>query len=89
MTRGHSAACKKQRARNRGSGIYFIADLNHQAEVDFFDFNRHNVRMVFTLEKSLPGWSGAVSISGDGKWLLYPQLDGSSRDLMMIENWRK
>jgi hypothetical protein len=40
------------------------------------------------LEKSLPGWSGAVSISSDGKWLLYPQLDGNSSDLMMIENWK-
>jgi hypothetical protein len=29
-----------------------------------------------------------VSISSDGKWLLYSQLDGSSSDLMMIENWK-
>jgi hypothetical protein len=36
----------------------------------------------------LPGWSEGMSISGDGKWLLYPQVDGRSIDLMMIENWK-
>jgi Tol biopolymer transport system component/DNA-binding winged helix-turn-helix (wHTH) protein len=71
-----------------GSGIYFLADAKHHTEVDFFDFNSQKVRRVFTLGKSLPGWAGGVSISSDGKWLLYPQLDGSSSDLMMIENWK-
>jgi serine/threonine protein kinase/dipeptidyl aminopeptidase/acylaminoacyl peptidase len=71
-----------------GSGIYFVADVKHHTEVDFFDFNSQKVRRVFTLGKSLPGWAGGVSISSDGKWLLYPQLDGSSSDLMMIENWK-
>jgi len=70
------------------SGIYFMADVNHHTEVDFFDLNSHKVRRVFTLEKFLPGWSGGVSISRDGKWLLYPQLDERSSDLMMIENWK-
>jgi len=71
-----------------GSGIYFMADEKHQTEVDFFDFYSQKVRRVFTLGKSLPGWSGGVSISSDGKWLLYPQLDGRSSDLMVIENWK-
>jgi hypothetical protein len=70
------------------TGIDFIADVNHQAEVDFLDFSSQKVRKIFTLERSLPGWSGAVSIASDGKSQLYPQLDGSSSDLMMIENWK-
>jgi hypothetical protein len=65
-----------------------MADEKHQTEVDFFDFYSQKVRRVFTLGKSLPGWSGGVSISSDGKWLLYPQLDGRSSDLMVIENWK-
>jgi serine/threonine protein kinase/Tol biopolymer transport system component len=71
-----------------GSGIYFMTDVKHQTEVHFFDFSSQKVKRVFTLEKSLPGWSGGVSISSDGKWLLYPQVDGLSSDLMMIENWK-
>jgi len=70
------------------AGIYFMAEARHQTEVDFFNFNSQKVRRVFTLEKSLPHWCGGVSISSDGKWLLYPQLDGSSSDLTMVENWK-
>ncbi len=77
------------------SGIYFMADVNqqtdsakHQTDVAFFDFNSRKIRTIFTLDKFQPGWSGGVSVSKDGKWLLYPQLDGLSSDLMMIENWK-
>ena len=69
------------------SGIYFMADVphqtdnaKHQTEVAFFNFNSHTVRKIFTLERFQPGWSGGVSISRDGRWLLYPQLDGLSSD---------
>jgi hypothetical protein len=60
----------------------------HQTDVAFFDFNSRKIRTIFTLDKFQPGWSGGVSVSKDGKWLLYPQLDGLSSDLMMIENWK-
>jgi Tol biopolymer transport system component/DNA-binding winged helix-turn-helix (wHTH) protein/tRNA A-37 threonylcarbamoyl transferase component Bud32 len=70
------------------SGIYFMAVVRHQTELDFFDFKRRKVRRVYTLGKPLPGWSGGLSISADGKWLLYPQVDGAASDLMMIENWK-
>jgi serine/threonine protein kinase/Tol biopolymer transport system component len=77
-----------------GSGIYFMADIKHQTQnpthqtdVVFFDFNSRKVRKIFTLDRFQPGWSGGVSISRDGKWLLYPQVDGQSSDLMMLENW--
>ena len=71
-----------------GSGIYFMADAKHQTEVDFFDFRSQKARRIYTLGKPLPGWSGGISISSDGKWLLYPQVDGKSSDLMVIENWK-
>jgi len=28
-------------------------------------------------------------VSSDGTWLLYPQLDDSSSDLMMVKNWQQ
>src|SRR5262252_2152804 len=35
----------------------------------------------------LPNWVGELPVSNDGKWLLFPQRDEISSDLMMIENW--
>jgi Tol biopolymer transport system component len=71
-----------------GSGIYFLRDNNGKEEIDFFDLNTQNVRRVFVLEKSPPGWMGGLPVSSDGKWLLFSQVDEQSSDLMMIENWR-
>jgi Tol biopolymer transport system component len=74
-----------------GSGIYFLRyDLNtHKSEIDFFDLETRNVRLVFALEKSPPQeWMGGLPVSSDGKWMLFSQLDEQSSDLMMIENWR-
>jgi Tol biopolymer transport system component/DNA-binding winged helix-turn-helix (wHTH) protein len=72
-----------------GSGIYFLRYNDGKAEIDFFDLKTQNVRRVFVLEKSPPlAWIGGLPISSDGKWLLFPQQDEQSSDLMMIENWR-
>ena len=68
-----------------GSGIYFF---NEKGEIDFFDLNTRKVRHVFVPEKSVGGWIGGLPVSRDGKWLLFPQVDEQSSDLMMIENWR-
>ena len=68
-----------------GSGIYFF---NEKGEIDFFDLNTRKVRHVFVPEKSVGGWVGGLPVSSDGKWLLFPQVDEQSSDLMMIENWR-
>jgi Tol biopolymer transport system component len=70
------------------SGIYFMVDAKPHGELRFFDLRSQKVSRIFSLEKSLPGWSGGISISPDVKWLLYPQMDGSASDLMMIENWK-
>jgi hypothetical protein len=62
--------------------------MKHPGEIAFFDFMHQKVKKIFSLEKFQPGWSGGVSVSTDGKYLLYPQVDELSSDLMMIENWK-
>jgi len=46
------------------------------------------VRRVYDLEEPLPLWIGGMPVSSDGKWLLFPQVDQGSSNLMMIENWQ-
>ena len=71
-----------------GSGIYFIAPAGDKTVLNLFDLKSKQVRPIFTLEKPAPDWIGGIPVSKDGKWLLFPQVDQQSSDLMLIENWR-
>ena len=66
----------------------FFGYANNEAEIDYFDLNTHKVTPVFLLEQSFGGWMGGLPVSPDGRWLLLPQVDEVSSDLMMVENWR-
>jgi Tol biopolymer transport system component/DNA-binding winged helix-turn-helix (wHTH) protein len=76
-----------------GSGIYFLASDNLKsvdgaAHFDFFDLNTKAVRKVFVPDKSSNVWRNGISVSPDGRWLLFTSLDEGSSDLMMVENWK-
>ena len=71
-----------------GSGVYFVARVGDKTVLNLFDLKSKQVRRIFTLEKPAPDWIGGIAVSKDGKWLLFPQVDQSSSDLMLIENWR-
>ena len=70
------------------AGIYFLSHENGKAVINLFDLQTRQVRSIFTLEKPAPNWIGGMPVSKDGKFMLFPQEDQSSSDLMMIENWR-
>ena len=70
------------------AGIYFLSHPNGKSIVNLFDPQTRQVRPIFALEKPAPGWIGSMPVSRDGKFMLYPQVDQASSDLMLIENWR-
>jgi Tol biopolymer transport system component/DNA-binding winged helix-turn-helix (wHTH) protein len=70
------------------TGIYFIEHAGETTNIKFLDFQTNAVRQIFTLEKPLSKWIGGMPVSNDGKWLLYPQMDENSSNIMMIEGWR-
>ena len=71
-----------------GSGIYFMSHSSGNTYIDFFDLPTNAVRRILKLEKPPATWIGSMPVSSDGKWMLYPQMDGSSSNLMMTENWQ-
>ena len=71
-----------------GDGIYFLADRNGITELCFFDLTKSTVRRLLELDKTTPYWMGEMALSSDGTWLLYAQLDDSSSNIMMLEDWR-
>ena len=70
------------------SGIYFMGYANGKSAIEYLDLETRKVRLLYLMEKDRPDWIGGLPVSGDGKWLLFPQVDEQSSDLMMIENWR-
>jgi len=70
-----------------GSGIFYLADVNQKTELDFFDLKSRVSKKIWVLERTPPFWMGQMSVSADGRWLVFPQIDEQSSNLMMIENW--
>ncbi|HVN77498.1 MAG TPA: hypothetical protein VMW38_00735, partial [Terriglobia bacterium] len=70
------------------SGIYFIPQLgsNQKSSIQFLSFATGKVKVV--APTSGEPWEG-ISVSPDGRYLLFSQLDESSgSDLMLVENFR-
>jgi Tol biopolymer transport system component len=71
------------------SGIYFVpAKTSPHPVIKFFDFGSRRVRQIATLEKmpvdGLPG----LSVSPDGQWILYAQVDQDVSNIMLVEDFR-
>jgi Tol biopolymer transport system component/DNA-binding winged helix-turn-helix (wHTH) protein len=68
-----------------GSGVYFLGFANNKQAIKFLDLDTKEVRPVFLFEEGRP--VVGLSVSSDGRWLLFAQTDEISSDLMMVENW--
>jgi Tol biopolymer transport system component/predicted Ser/Thr protein kinase len=68
-------------------GIYFVPrpDSAGRSSIQFFNFATKRIRSIATIEKPL--WF-YLSVSPDGRWILYSQTDQETSDLMLVENFR-
>src|SRR5262245_8107430 len=70
-------------------GVYFsVAETPARQVIEFFSFDTRKVSHVFTPEKQLAGATPGLSVSQDGRWLLYTQVDQRGSDIMLLENFR-
>jgi Tol biopolymer transport system component/DNA-binding winged helix-turn-helix (wHTH) protein len=70
-------------------GVYF-ADAGSAAKsaIKFFSFAQGSVKTIAEIDGALPSSVSGLTISPDGKWLLFPLVAQRGSDLMMIENFR-
>jgi Tol biopolymer transport system component len=68
-------------------GIYFIPRPDHagRSSLQFFNFVTKKIRSITTIEMPAGYF---LSISPDGRWILYSQNDQTGSDLMLVENFR-
>jgi hypothetical protein len=71
-------------AVGRPEGIYF-APREAPTSVQYFDFATKHVRRSCKFEKN---FVNGLSVSPDGRWLLYTQLDKANSDIMLVEHFR-
>ena len=71
-----------------GTGIYFYAYPNGKPEVDFLDLRTSRARRIYAPDKPPAEWGGGLSVSPDGKWLVYSRVDEIASDLMLVENFQ-
>lgn len=66
-------------------GVYFIsADNLHRSTLEFLDARTGSQRKIYTFDRSVaPG----LSVSADGRFAYYTQVDQSGSDLMLVEGW--
>ena len=72
---------------HRKEGIYFIPrpDSAGRYSIQFFNFATKKIRSLSTIEGPIDAY---LSVSPDGRWILYSQIDQLGSDLMLVENFR-
>jgi hypothetical protein len=71
-------------------GIYFVSRPNAAGHysIQFFDFATKRIRFISTIESEMDQYLPVLSVSPDGRWILYSQIEQEDSDLMLVENFR-
>ena len=73
-------------------GLYYIGDTGtgskHRPGFKFFDFATRKITAMGDMEKNPFSEAPGFSVSPDGRFILYVQLDEARNSLMLAENFR-
>ena len=71
------------RWRLSSSGIYFVSDEAPRS-LRYFDFATRQIRKIFEVDTD---FSAGLSVSPDGRWILYSQARDANGDIMLVEHF--
>jgi serine/threonine protein kinase/Tol biopolymer transport system component len=72
-------------------GIYFVPSPVYagrtaaRTSIQFFNFATKKIRSIASIERPVGYY---LSVSPDGRWILYSQIDQETSDLMLVENFK-
>ena len=64
-------------------GIYFVP-ADAPRSLRYFDFASKQIRPIFEADKD---FSSGLSVSADGRWILYSLVGDMSADIMLVEHF--
>ena len=71
------------------AGIYFAsAEMPARPIIEFFSFAGGDVTRVAVLERPITTRVWGLAVSPDRRWILETQIDQSSSDIMLMQNFR-
>lgn len=68
-----------------GRGVYYIARVGTEPRILYYD---SSTRKTTTIARGIGEVGSGLTVSPDGKTILYTRMDGSADDLMLVENFR-
>ena len=66
------------------AGIYFVP-ADEPRSLRYFDFASKQIRPIFEVDKD---FSSGLSVSPDGRWILYSLVGDESSDIMIVDHFR-
>jgi Tol biopolymer transport system component/DNA-binding winged helix-turn-helix (wHTH) protein len=64
-------------------GIYFVPHDDPRS-LHYYDFSTKKIRRIFSIEKD---FDGGLSISADGRYILFSQLDEENSNIMLVDHF--
>ena len=68
-------------------GIYFVPATARNS-ICYLDFASRRVRHVTEVARDFTPGNGGLSVSTDGRWILYTQIDEINSDIVLIDHFR-
>ena len=68
-------------------GIYFTSSSSTPSTINFYDFATRTIQPLCNLPQP-PTPSGGLSVSPDGRWVLYTQTDDAQSDIMLANHFQ-
>jgi Tol biopolymer transport system component/DNA-binding winged helix-turn-helix (wHTH) protein len=65
-------------------GIYFVSTEQPARSVRYFDFASRQIRQVFKIDRD---FGTGLSVSPDGRWMIYSQVDDVGSDIMLVDHF--
>ena len=65
------------------AGIYFVP-AEAPRSLRYFDFATRQIRPIFEVDKD---FGSGLSVSPDGRWILYSQVGDVSSDIMLVDHF--